>query len=139
MKSLIDISQVVNDVSKKADEVLEGVGPGPFSIPAYDMYRGKIGQYIDDLYRESSAIAKHQEADVISAKHVEAAAERLTLSPQGRFRRHLGIGSGLFLGSSISTLGSMVVADAYPLSGIILTLITGIVGAFFFGMHVMRE
>jgi hypothetical protein len=139
MKSLIDTTQVASDLSKKADALLEGVDHSPFSVPAFDVLRGRVGQYIGDLVRESATIAKHESADVISAKHVEAAYDRLTISPQRRFYRHLGPIAGLFFGGFISTVASMVVAGQYPLLGIALAAASGIVGAFLYGVHVTRD
>jgi hypothetical protein len=135
----IDTTQAANAAANKADEILETVGPSPFSVPAYAVLRGKVGQYIGDLFRESEMIAKQQQADIISAKHVEAASDRLTWSPERRLYRNLGRFGGLLIGFSVSTLGSMLVESKYPVWAIVLTVITIALGAFLLGQDAMRD
>ena len=135
----IDTTKVANDVAEKADEILDGVDHTPFSVAAFDVLKGKVGQYVGDVVRESAAIAKHQQVDIISAKHVESACERLTFSPQQRLYRHLGTVAGLCLGASASALSSMLIASQFTFPGIVFTVCTGIPGAFLLGIHMTRD
>jgi hypothetical protein len=135
----IDTTPAANAAASKADEILENVEASPFSVPAWAVLRGKIGQYIGDLFRESEMIAKQQQADLISAKHVEAASERLTWSPDRRLYRNLGRLGGLLMGFSVSMLGSMIVESKYDGISVIVTVLTGLVGGFLLGADFIRD
>ena len=134
-----DARQAVNDVAARADELLVGIDPAPFSPAAFSVFKGKITEYVGEVARESAALARRSQSDVISVRDVEAACERLTVSSQRRFYRHAGILSGLLLGYSTSAICSMIVSNSYPLWGNISALVTGILGAFLLGIHMRKD
>lgn len=135
----IDTTEAANSAAKQADEVLDKLDHSPFSVPAYDVLKGKVGQYIGDLSRESEMIAKQQQADLISAKHVEAASERLTWSPERRRYRNLGRIGGLLFGFSVSTFASMIVEAKYSGVSVAVMVIPGLIGAFLLGTDWIRD
>jgi histone H3/H4 len=128
-----------SEVAEKADELLRSVDTSPFSPAAFSVFKAKVIQYIEDLARESATIAKRTQADVVSAKDVQAACDRLTTSPRKTLYRHLGTVGGLSLGASTSALGSMLVANQFPLWAVLVAIGTGILGAFFLGIHFRND
>lgn len=119
------------------DELVDGIerslkntDPGPFSGPAYSVFTGTITEYVADLTRESEAVARRDQADAISAKHVEIAAAHLMLVERNRIYALVGTIGGVALGTCMSTLCAMVLVSQFPLAGIIICIVSGIIGGF---------
>jgi histone H3/H4 len=139
MTAALENRRQADEVAGKVDELLNGVDPGPFSAAAFSVLKGKVAEYLGEVTREAAAIARRTKADVISVRDIEAACERLTVSPRKIVFRHLGTIAGLSLGTCGSTLSSMVVAGQFSLWSIVLSIATGLIGAFLLGIHVFKD
>ena len=111
----------------------------PFSVPAYEILRTRIAEYISDLVTESARIAKRSRADDISATHVQRAAEHLTGTTRGRFFRHLGTVGGIMLGGALSNILSMTLENRYGPAGILITTGVAIIGAALVAAHIAND
>ena len=129
-----EVSKKVEGVASRAEHFLQGVDPSPFSSAAFSVLKEKITQFVADLVSESTAAAKRDQADSISAKHVEVASRHLMSSARARIYKHLGTWGGTFLGVSSSAFVSMILAHQFPVSGIVIGAATGIAGAFLLGV-----
>lgn len=127
------------EVITRTDELLKGVDSRPFSPAAFSVLKGKVAEYLADVTRESASIAKRSQSDVISVRDVEAACDRLTISPRKRLYRHVGTFAGLSLGFCGSTFGSMVVASLFPAWAVLLAIGSGLLGAFLLGIHINND
>jgi hypothetical protein len=130
---------VADEITRKAGEVLEGVDRNPFSVAAFDVLKGKVGEYVSDVVRESEAIARRQQADIISAKHVQDACDRLTVSPRRRLYKHIGTIGGIALGISGSGLITILTASESSIALIGATVITALVGGIFLGISIRSD
>jgi len=111
----------------------------PFSVPAYEVLRTRIAEYISDLVTESARIARRGRADDISATHVQRAAEHLTNATRGRFFRHLGTVGGIMLGGALSNILSMTMENRYGAAGILITTGFAIIGAGLVAAHIAND
>jgi len=104
-----------------------------FSETASSVIKEKVSTYSNELIKESKIIAKKDQSDSISAKHVEIASKNLMLySGSTLYKRLSNLGS-LFLGTSLSTLTSMFLNNSFPVSGVLIVTFFGIVGSFILG------
>ena len=111
----------------------------PFSVPAYEVLRARIAEYISDLVTESARLARRSRADDISATHVQRAAEHLTSASRGRLSRHLGTVGGIMLGGALSNILSMTLENKYGATGILVTTGIAIVGAALVAGHLAND
>jgi hypothetical protein len=111
----------------------------PFSVPAYEVLRSRIAEYILDLVAESARLARRSRADDISATHVQRAAEHLTSSTRGRYYRHLGTVGGIMLGGALSNILSMTLENKYAAAGILITTGIAIIGAALVAFHIAND
>jgi len=133
------VSREVDEVATEVEHILRGVDPSPFSVPAFTVYQGKIFQYLADLKQEAAAVAKRDQADSISVKHVEVASEHLTLGGRNKVYKLAGVIGGLGIGTSVSTLVSMVLVATYPPAGIVICAASGMVGGFLLAVNIMKD
>ena len=105
----------------------------PFTDAASLLVIEKSSENFTSLITESINVGKRDRTDVISAKHVQIAANNLVSHSRGTLYAHLGIWGGIFLGASLSALLSMILANQYPALGVILVTIVGIFGAYLLG------
>lgn len=128
-----DGTPIADQIIKTAGDFLSNRDPRPLSHAAFDVLQGKIGQYVTDLIRESFSIARQEQVDVVSAKHVEAACDRLSISAQQRWVRKLEVMGGLCFGAGVSSLGSMFLLEDVPTLGWVFTICTLVAGASMLG------
>jgi hypothetical protein len=134
-----NIDHKLREVAERAENFLEGVDQSPFSSTAFSVLQERIALYVSELVKESAIIAKRDNADSISTKHVEVACEHLTLRSRGRIYKHLGTIGGICLGASLSTLISMITINQYPSSAVLISVLLGIIGGALFAINMMMS
>jgi hypothetical protein len=133
------VNHEVDEVAAGVDHFLKAVTPAPFSDPAFSVFKGKITQYVSDLVRESATVAKRDQADTISVKHVDIACEHLMLRSRNKVYKLAGTIGGLGLGTSLSTLCAMALVWQFPLAGILICTVSGMVGSFLLAVNIMKD
>ena len=128
-----------HDSLAQAEAQLRESNSSPFSPPAFDLLKSTITEYISELVRESIRVSKRYRTDIVSAAHVERAAEYLVSSTSRRFYRHLGTVGGILLGAALSNMLAMTLTAKYTGAGTILSGILGIVGSFLIALHIARD
>ena len=119
---------------QKTDTELQKINCCPFSNKAKLVLRREISKYIRELVSNSIAIAKRQQEDGVSARHVVEASNYLASSPNNRFFRHLGTIGGILCGVSIPTLLMVVLGEQYPS----VTVFLGFIGTFLVALHIAK-
>ena len=130
-------------VSPDDDQPKRFAGPvsdrPPFSAHAYNVLAAKVEEYISDLATESALIARRSSADIISATHVQRAAEHISRATRGRFYRHVGTVGGIMLGGALSNLLSMTLENRYGAAGILITTGFAIIGTALVAAHIVND
>ena len=129
------IAQARTEITARLDEI----DVGAFSPAALTAYKAKTTDYMEELFTESFKAARRQEADVISAAHVVAAADRLVSRPTSRKMQRFGMLGGVLLGVGLSQLVSMAATGQFTAVGTLLACASGIVGAFAIAFHWAKE
>ena len=111
----------------------------PFRKQRFRFYKPKWPSTLQISAASPPEIARQSQSDIISARDVEAACQRLTVSPRTRMFRHLGTFAGLALVFALSNVGSMVVANQYPPIAMLVTLAAAVIGAFCLGIHMRND
>lgn len=104
-----------------------------FSQAASSVVNERSSQYFNNLIEESIVIGKRDQTDIISAKHVEIATYNLTAHSREKLNQHIGTWGGIFLGSSLSALISMIMVNQFPISGVVAVTLLGICGSYLLG------
>lgn len=129
----------VDTALQAAANELRTLEPSPFSPAAFEMLKGKIGEYIGALVVESVKMAKRHDADVVSPTYVEDA-NRLLISRAGRrWFRHLGTVGGILLGAALSNLLAMTTAEKYSAVAVLITAGVAVTGAFMVALHIGKD
>lgn len=128
-----------DDVRMKAEAALATVDPVLYSPAAFERFKGKVVQYIADLYEESIKVSRRHEADSVSASHVEKASEALGSANTPVMARHVGTIGGLIAGIGGSQLASMLAANAFPAAGVIIAAVCSAVGFAGMAWHFAKE
>lgn len=124
---------------EEAEHDLTNVDAGPFSAKAFHLVKLKVSDYVRSLIIESSKISRRRRADVISAAHVEEASDYLVTSSSRRWFRHIGTVGGILLGASLSNFLSMTTGNQYSATGVIVSAILAVVGAFGVALHIGKD
>lgn len=131
-----ETQQGLNSAIEEADALLNNIEPSPFSAQAYGCLRDKITSYIGQLISESVKISKRHKADLVSQNHIERASDNLVSKKRGRLNYLIGTLGGIFLGATVSNIfGMLVLNQIYTTSGIVITISTGILGAFMIAIN----
>jgi len=136
---MADRGSEADAVLEEAERKLAGVDRGPFSPQAFRVLKLKISDYVRSLIVESAKISRRRRADVISATHIEQASDYLVTSSSRRWFRHVGTLGGIFLGASLSNFLSMVSANQYSATAVIVSAILAVGGAFAVALHIGKE
>lgn len=94
----------------------------------------KIDNYSKELVGESRKVAKRDGTDAVSAKHVEIAHNNITTNSRSGLYQNLNAWGGVFLGTSLSTLVSMILNNSFPVIGVVTVTILGMAGAYLMGI-----
>jgi histone H3/H4 len=139
MQNMQPQDEVVRTIHQQAEEELQTTEPSPFSPNGFSVLQEKVSDYIKDLIYESSKLAIHQQADTISAAHVERASEYLVTSNSKRKYRHLGTLGGIVLGAGLSSIMSMSTTGKFPVTPTIVSIIFAIIGTFMIAWHMAKD
>ncbi|HEV7238330.1 MAG TPA: hypothetical protein VGQ36_03750 [Thermoanaerobaculia bacterium] len=123
----------------KAEAALATVDPVLFSAAAFERFKGKVVQYIADLYEESIKVSRRYEADSVSASHVEKASEALVAASTPVIARHVGTIGGLVAGIGGSQLASMLASNAFPAVGVLISAVCSAIGFAGIAWHFAKE
>jgi hypothetical protein len=126
-------------LSQEIDNRLASMDPTPFSEVAFDAYKTKVARYMSELFDESIKMSRRQDADVVSAAHVDRASEYLVSSSRSRVARHVGTFGGVFLGAGVSQILAMAAVSQFTVVGTLLGSMFCVVGAFAVAYHVAKE
>ena len=136
---MVDQHPEVNKVVQDAEHHFASLDPGSFSPQAFHILKLKVSAYVHSLIVESAKVSRRRRADVISAAHVEQASDYLVSSSSHRWFRHIGTVGGILLGASLSNFLSMTTAGLYSGTGVIVSAVLAVVGAFGVALHIGRE
>lgn len=135
-----NLPKKLSDAIDEANAALEKADATPFSDKAYESLRQKISDYIGSLISESLRISKRHKADIVSQNHIEQANEHLISKRRSKLNYLAGTLGGIFLGATVSNIfGMMVLNQTYSLTGIITTLVIGVVGSFLISINLNNE
>jgi len=132
-------SDELEQIVEVADRELQSVDPTPFSPQAFLRLKEKVSEYAVQLITESVKRARRHQAETASTSDVEQASQYLVASSSHKFYRHMGTFGGLFLGSALSNVLSMITTNQFALNGIIVTFILTLVGSFMIAAHIVKE
>lgn len=136
---MVDRESETDAIIREAERQLAEVDPGPFSPQAFHVLKLKVSAYVRSLITESAKISRRRRADVVSTAHVEQASDYLVSSSSHRWLRHIGTVGGILLGASLSNFLSMTTASQYSGTGVIVSAVLAVVGAFGVALHIGRE
>jgi tetrahydromethanopterin S-methyltransferase subunit G len=139
METLPRISAESERLVDSVEPALKGIDHSSFSPAAFSALKVKVSQYIADLVEESAKASRRDNLDIISVKHIEIAGERLKQFSSNKIFKNLGVLGGVLLGACLSNLYPMITSNQITLSGVLFTLISGIIGAVFLMMSFMKE
>ena len=132
-------SKSISELIANVEQQVAPLQNETFSPHAFIALKDAISTYILELVAESVKVSKRHRADSVSIAHVEQAAAYLVAASSRRLFRHLGTVGGILLGAAVSNLLAMVSSSAYTASGVTLTSILGVVGAFAVALHAANE
>jgi hypothetical protein len=134
--NLTDLNEAINE----ANNTLSEFDSSPFTSKAYESLKDKISSYIGQIITESIRISKRHKADLVSQTHVEDASDNLISKKRGKLSYLAGTLGGIFLGATVSNIfGMLVLNQTFTTTGIIITIIIGIVGAFLIAINLGNE
>lgn len=135
---MADRERDLDSIIREAEQNLTDVDSGLFSPQAFHILKLKVSAYVGSLITESVKISQRHRADLISAAHVEQASDYLVTSSSHRWFRHIGTVGGIILGASLSNFLSMTTASQYSATGVTVSAILAVVGAFGVALHMGR-
>ena len=124
------------DAIREANDLISKLDSSPFSPKAYTRLKDKFNEYISSIIVESIKISKRQKADIVSQSHIEQANDNLISKRKGKWSYLLGTLGGIFLGTAASnTFGMLVLGTTFAVSGIVATIVIGMIGAFLIAIN----
>jgi hypothetical protein len=126
-------------IANSAEHSLSNTSPTPFSAKGFTRLKEGIDEYIDSLTGEAYRIALRSRADTISSAHVEEAERHLVARSTRSVFRHLGTLGGILLGAALSQLVTMLSDAKFNPTGVSLTAVFGIVGAFLVALSMAKD
>lgn len=111
----------LDEIIERAHAELKKAESTPFSEPALEEFRKQAGAYTVELINESVKRAKRHQAEGVSSSDVRHASQYLVSSTSHRIYRHAGMLGGVFFGTALSQVMSMIadntdwIASSLPL------------------------
>lgn len=127
------------EVIDRANRELQNTSTTPFSDPAFEQLKQRIGTYAVELINESVRKAKRHQAEGVSSSDVQQASQYLVASTSHRIYRHAGSLGGLLLGTAFANTLSMITTHQYGLTGIIITFILTLIGSFLVAVPILKD
>ena len=129
----------LQDALADAQQRLLDGDAGPFSTGAYRQLQTEITDYITSLVRTATNTARRHRADIVSLSDVQKAADYLSSDPAARFSRHIGTVGGILVGAAVSNALTMVTTEVLTVTGVAVTVVLTLVGAFMVAFHIARD
>lgn len=130
----------LNDAITEASQTLNTFESSPFSDKAYDSLKDKVATYIGHIITESIRISKRHKADLVSQSHIEAASDNLISKKRSKLNYLAGTLGGIFLGATVSNIfGMLVLNQTFNSTGIVITILIGIIGSFLIAINLNIE
>lgn len=131
-----DIENVINNIEIEAKEL----NNNPFTKQGFTEYRRQISEYIFQLYEESLRLSKRDKSDVISGSYVIEAVSNLRKKNKSKYINIINTIGGLLIGTTFTNIVSILVKkDQTSSLEIIITVSSGIIGAFLLGFYLFKE
>jgi histone H3/H4 len=131
--------QNIQEIRQMADNAINQIDQTTFSPSAFVILKDKIGEYIENLINESIKTSRRHQADTVSSKHVEHAAEYLVALTSRKFFRHIGTIGGIVAGASSSNILSMVGSNSFTSLGVLVSVVFLVAGVFMITLHIGKE
>jgi len=133
----------MNDLEKSVRESLhelENIEISPFSQKGFTQYKNKISDFIYFLYYESQRTAKLNHSNQISSEHVEFSSSKIVKARRAGLNNLLTTVGGILIGATVSNIFSMTsFGVTFSTTGIILTIVAGVIGAFMLGYCISTD
>jgi hypothetical protein len=133
MKPIEDIlKETLSDISSK--------NYSPFSKQGFEEYKVQISKFIIRLYDESIRNSKRNNSDIITMTHISDAVNYISNINKFRFSNLLNTVGGIFIGSTLTFLLSVISTNVnYSSEMVIVYILIGIVGSFILGYNLSKE
>lgn len=130
----------IEKIIKEVEFTTTNIASEPFTPQGFVKYKEKIGTYISALYIESQKTAKRHKVDNVSESHVETASSYLIKNRDSKISKLMGVLGGVFLGAAVSNILALtVLGQAFSITGLVVTIVLGILGSFMIGINMMKE
>ena len=129
----------LNEVIERANAELNKADSTPFSEHAFKEFEEQVGTYTVELIKESVKRAKRHQAEGVSSSDVRHASQYLVSSPSHKIYRHAGTLGGVFVGTALSQVVSIITTRQYGLDNIILTFALTLIGSSLFTIHMVKD
>lgn len=127
-------------VIKEVEFTTANIASDPFTPKGFAKYKEKISVYISALFIESQKTAKRHKADNVSESHVDTASSYLIKNRESKVSKLMGVLGGVFLGAAVSNILALtVLGQSFTTTGLVTTVLLGIVGSFMVGINMMKE
>jgi len=122
-----------------AKTLLASIDREKFTAKGFEELSERVDLFIKDVADESARIARRYRTDLISAFHVEKAAEHIASGSALKIYRHAGTIGGILLGGGLSEVLSMLSTDTATIIGLITSSICFVVGAVLITLYVVKD
>ena len=129
----------LDKIIERATAELNKADSTPFSEHALEEFQKHVGTYAVELIQESVKRAKRHQAEGVSSSDVRHASQYLVSSTSRRIYRHAGAFGGLFFGTVLSHVVSMIMTKQYGLDGIIITFALTLIGSSLITVHMVKD
>ena len=106
---------------------------------AFESLKDRVSEYIIEIVDQSYRISRHQSVDIISAVHVNRAAEHLIATPARKVYRYIGAVGGVFFGVSLSSVVTYFGSTGPSQTLAIFAILFGIISAFMISCSFFNE
>ena len=129
----------LDEILERAHAELKKAESTPFSEHALEEFRTQASAYTVELINESVKRAKRHQAEGVSSSDVRHASQYLVSSTSHRIYRHAGMLGGVFFGTALSQVMSMITTRQYGLDSIILTFALTLIGSSLITVHMAKD
>jgi histone H3/H4 len=129
----------LDEIVERAHAELKKAENMPFSEHAIKEFKERVGDYAVELIQESVKRAKRHQAEGVSSSNVRHATQYLVSSTSHRIYRHAGMLGGVFFGTALSQVTSMITTKQYGLDGVIITFALTLIGSSLITVHMIKD
>lgn len=129
----------LDEIIERSHAELKKAESTPFSEHALEEFRKQTSAYAVELINESVKRAKRYEAEGVSSSDVRQASQYLVSSTSHKIYRHAGMLGGVFFGTALSQVMSMITTRQYGLDSIVLTFALTVIGSSLITVHMAKD